>query len=53
MMIEYGMEPFIEMSTKAFIPITQAGIILGISILISMYPLWHMHRLDPVKAMRR
>lgn len=53
MMIEYGMEPFIEMSTKAFIPLTQAGIILGISILISLYPLWHMLRLDPVKAMRR
>jgi ABC-type lipoprotein release transport system permease subunit len=52
MMLEYGMEPYVSLSTAAFIPLTQAGFIFGVSLLVSIYPAWHMRRFDTLKAMR-
>jgi hypothetical protein len=51
-MLEYGMEPYVSLSTAAFIPLTQAGFIFGVSLLVSIYPAWHMRRFDTLKAMR-
>lgn len=49
---EYGMEPFIRFSTDPAIMIQQGTIILIIALVISLYPLLHMHKLKPVEAMR-
>ncbi|MDR9419659.1 ABC transporter permease [Gracilimonas sp.] len=49
---EYGMEPFVQFSTDPSILIQQGGIILIITLIISLYPLLHMRKLKPVEAMR-
>ena len=49
---EYGMEPFIRFSTDPSIIINQAMIVLVITLLISIYPLIHTKRINPVEAMR-
>ena len=49
---EYGMEPFIRFSTDPELLMIQAGIILIISLLISIYPVIHSKKLNPVEAMR-
>jgi len=51
-MLEYGMEPILPFSTDPIIIMGQASIILGITALISLYPMWHAHKLNPIKAMR-
>lgn len=52
-MLEYGMEPYLQFSVDPLIPITQAVVVLLISLGVAIYPLWHMYRLKPVEAMRR
>src|SRR5690606_24950458 len=47
--LEYGMEPYIRFSLDPQVPMTQAGIVLVITALISVYPLWHMRKLKPVE----
>ncbi|MEX0722087.1 MAG: ABC transporter permease [Balneolaceae bacterium] len=49
---EYGMEPFVQFSMDPSILITQALIVLVLTFLISVYPILHMRKLKPVKAMR-
>ncbi|MEX0610358.1 MAG: ABC transporter permease [Balneolaceae bacterium] len=49
---EFGMEPFVRFSTDPSILITQAIIVLIVTLLISLYPVIHMKKLEPVKAMR-
>ncbi len=49
---EYGMEPFIRFSTDSDIMINQGLIVLVITLLISLYPVWHIRKLKPVEAMR-
>lgn len=49
---EYGMEPFIQFSTDPTILLNQGIIILIITMVISLYPVLHMHKLKPVEAMR-
>lgn len=49
---EYGMEPFIRFSTDPELLLIQAGIILIISLVISIYPIIHSKKLNPVEAMR-
>jgi len=53
MMMEYGLEPYIAFSTAPFIPLIQAGTILIVSLVISIYPAWFMRKFDPLSAMRR
>ena len=50
---EYGMEPFIRFSTDPMVLYIQAEIVFVIALLISLYPLLYMKRMEPVKAMRR
>jgi ABC-type lipoprotein release transport system permease subunit len=50
---EYGMEPFFRFSSDPSILLNQGMIILVITLIISLYPLWHTHKLKPVEAMRQ
>lgn len=50
--VEYGMEPYIRFSLDASIPLTQGFIVLAITLLIGLYPIWHLRKLKPVEAMR-
>ncbi len=50
---EYGMEPFIRFSTDPMVLYIQAEIVFVIALLVSLYPLLYMKRMEPVKAMRR
>ena len=52
-MLEYGLEPYLQFSTDPMIPVTQAVVVLLLSLTIALYPIWHMFRLKPVEAMRR
>jgi ABC-type lipoprotein release transport system permease subunit len=52
-MHEYGMEPYLQFSVDPLIPVTQAVIVLMISLVIAIYPIVHMYRLKSVEAMRR
>lgn len=49
---EFGMEPFIRFSIDPSIFLTQGTIILVITLLIGLYPLWYASKLQPVNAMR-
>jgi ABC-type lipoprotein release transport system permease subunit len=49
---EYGMEPFIQFSMAPEIIFNQAFVIFVLTLLISLYPLIHTKRLNPVEAMR-
>lgn len=49
---EYGMEPFIRFSTDPAIFLTQGTIVLVITLVICLYPLWYANKLQPVSAMR-
>ncbi|MGD8425996.1 MAG: ABC transporter permease [Balneolaceae bacterium] len=51
-MRQYGMEPLLPFSTDPTIILGQAMIILGLTAAISFYPMWHAHKLNPIKAMR-
>ncbi len=51
-MESYGFEPLIPASTDPTIFTTHGLIILSISILISLYPIWIILHLNPIKAMR-
>jgi len=51
-MRQYGMEPILPFSTDPTIILGQAMIILGLTAAISFYPMWHAHKLNPIKAMR-
>lgn len=49
---EYGMEPFIQFSMAPEIILNQAFVIFVLTLIISLYPLIHTKRLNPVEAMR-
>jgi len=48
---EYGFEPIIPASIDPSIVITHGGIVLFISVMLSLYAIWKIYRLQPVKAM--
>lgn len=50
---EYGMEPLLPFSVDPSIWITHGGIVLVISLSLSLYAVLSIYRLTPVKAMRR
>lgn len=49
---DLGMEPFVRLSMDPAIFINQAVIVLIITLIISLYPVLHMRKLQPVQAMR-
>ena len=49
---EYGMEPFIRFSVDPEILLLQGAVIAIITLLISLYPLFHTRNINPVEAMR-
>ena len=52
-LLEFGMEPFLRFSTDPGLFYLHAGIVFGMTLLISLYPVIHLKRLEPVMAMRR
>lgn len=49
----YGMEPIMITTNDPMIFVTQALIVLTLSLLLSLYPVVSLARLDPLKATRR
>ncbi|WP_299462804.1 ABC transporter permease [uncultured Microscilla sp.] len=51
-MVEMGIEPIIPFSTDPMIFVSQAGIILGFTLFISLYPLWFTQKIKLIDALR-
>ncbi len=51
-MEKFGFEPIIPMSTNLEIPLTHAALIFCISLIISIYPIITILKLDTIKAMK-
>ncbi len=50
---QFGFEAIFPTAVEAHIFYIQALIVLSIALLVGLYPLWYVKRLDPVKAMRK
>ncbi|RKS90307.1 ABC-type lipoprotein release transport system permease subunit [Flavobacterium limicola] len=50
---QFGFEALFPTNVDPNIFITQSLIVLGMAVLIGVYPLWHIHGLDPVNAMKK
>ena len=50
---QFGFEAIFPTSFDEAIFITQSLIVLIIALFIGLYPLWHISRLDPIKAMKK
>ncbi len=50
---QFGFEALFPTNVDQNIFITQSLIVLGMAVLIGTYPLWHIHSLDPVNAMKK
>lgn len=51
-MVEMGIEPVVPFSVSPMIFISQAGVILGFTLLISLYPLWLTRKINLIEALR-
>lgn len=49
----FGFEAIIPASTRLEHFVTQGAIVLGIGLLLSVYPAWKIIRMDPVSSMKR
>ena len=49
---QFGFEPLIPTSLNLNIFLSQAAIVFMIALVLSTYPLWHIRKLDPLKAFR-
>ena len=49
---KFGIEPIMKATFEGSIFIKQAIVIFVVSCLLSIYPIWYVYRLKPVKAMR-
>jgi len=49
---QYGMEPFLFFSLKASLFYSQMILVFFLSVFISIFPMWNIHRLKITKAMR-
>lgn len=50
---QFGFEAIFPASLHTDIFLTQALVVLCIALVIGLYPLWYVHKIDPVQAMRR
>lgn len=50
---QFGFEALFPTNVDQNIFITQSLIVLVMAVLIGVYPLWHIHGLDPVNAMKK
>jgi putative ABC transport system permease protein len=50
---QFGFEALFPTNVDQNIFITQSLIVLAMAVLIGVYPLWHIHGLDPVNAMKK
>jgi ABC-type lipoprotein release transport system permease subunit len=51
--VQFGFEPIFPAIFNPNIFLSQGIIVLVIALLIGIYPLWHVKRLNPVSAMRK
>ena len=49
---KFGFEPVIPTAIDSTVFISQAGFVLILTLFIGLYPIWHIHKLDAVKALR-
>ena len=49
---KFGFEPVIPTAVDGTIFLSQASFVLVLTFIIGMYPIWHIHKLDAVKALR-
>ncbi|MBK7358054.1 MAG: ABC transporter permease [Saprospiraceae bacterium] len=49
---KFGFEPVIPTAVDSSIFLSQSSFVLLLTFLIGMYPIWHIHKLDAVKALR-
>jgi lipoprotein-releasing system permease protein len=49
---QYGMEPYLFFSLKASLFYSQMILVFLLSVFISIFPIWNIHRLNITKAMR-
>jgi putative ABC transport system permease protein len=50
---QFGFEAVLPTIVDANIFITQSSIVLILSLIIGLYPLWHIKQLDPINAMKK
>lgn len=50
---QFGFEALFPAAVDQNIFITQSLIVLAMAVVIGLYPIWHVNRLDPVKAMKK
>lgn len=50
---QFGFEALFPTAVDFRIVFTQSIIVLGIALIMGGYPLWHIHRLNPVTAMKK
>ena len=49
---QFGIEPVIPMALEPSVLISQAIVVLVVTTLIGLYPIWKISRIEPVEAMR-
>lgn len=49
---KFGFEPVIPTAIDSTVFISQAGFVLILTLFIGLYPIWHIYKLDAVKALR-
>jgi putative ABC transport system permease protein len=50
---QFGFEPIFPSAVNFNIFLSQAIVVMIIALIIGIYPLWHVNRLNPVEAMRK
>jgi ABC-type lipoprotein release transport system permease subunit len=50
---QFGFEALFPAAVDQNIFVTQSLIVLAMAVFIGLYPIWHVNRLDPVKAMKK
>lgn len=50
---QFGFEALFPAAVDQNIFVTQSLIVLAMAVVIGLYPIWHVNRLDPVKAMKK
>lgn len=51
--LQFGMEPYLRFSTDPTLFLLHATIVFVLTMIISLYPIWHLNRIKPITAMRR
>jgi ABC-type lipoprotein release transport system permease subunit len=50
---QFGFDPVLPTELNLKIIVIQTCIVSVIALVVSLYPFWHIHKLDPVSAMKK